>query len=303
MITGLWEADSFVANALLSVWPDAPAGIVNTWFLQYVFLLISTVPCFLTTKMSFFVPVAWIGLVATIVAVGCLAIQAFHAQFESDFRPQIPLANWDFSLVYGSLSGFNIAFFAHPMVVEAARDMASPTRRRILSATWFANILCGICVYLIPAFGFLALADVEDGENVFHYLNPSAPEVIVGKFAVIVNMACSDMLFQFFLAKSVAGSIWPAAEHSREALALAGLVAGAVAIAVNFLDEFSSTLFFGVAVNSFSLLAFILPPVFFFAQYGSQNLTWAILAALVLLIGGGMMILSLIGLVQDLVAL
>jgi hypothetical protein len=302
MVTGLWEADSFVTDAVLSLWPDAPTEFINSWFLQYFFLVIFTIPLCFTTKISWFVPAAWIGFFATITAVSCLGIQAFRAQAGGAITPEIPLAVWDFALDFSSLSAFNVAFFAHSMVIESAREMENATRKRILSATYIANILCGICVYLIPAFGYLTFAEVEDGENVFHYLDPAAPEVIVGKFAVLVNMCCSDMVFQFFLAKTIAGFITRNAENSHVALTIAGLIAGMVAIWVNFFDELATTIFFGIGLNAFSILAFVLPPVYFFAQYGLQSPRWALIAAVVLIIGGGMMVISFAILVMDLIA-
>jgi hypothetical protein len=305
MVTGFWESDAFVQNLIISQWPNSPAIFQNSWFWQYLFLILLTLPSFLTTRISSFAPMAWIGFFSTVTAIICLGIYAFQVHFvdPTPVSAEIPIAEWDFLLVYGSLSAFNIAFFAHPVIPDVASELHHATRFRVLSAIWVANILCGICVYLIPAFGYLTMAEVEDGESVFHYLNPNAPEVIVGKLAVISNSICSNCLYQYFLAKTVASEIHSSAVDHRIVLGVTGLVFGALSIWVNFWEDLGIAIFYGVACVSFSILAFILPPLYFLAQYRFQSVQWALVSLIVLLVGGGMMLTSLTLAIQNIVSL
>jgi hypothetical protein len=305
MVTGFWETQSFVPHVIEFHWPGAPEIFHNLWFWQYFFLVILTLPSFLTTRVPSFAPFCWCGFVLTMTAILCLAVYAIRVHF-IDPMPisiEIPLAKWDFMLNYGSLSAFNIAFFAHPAVPDVAREMHRPTRTRILGSIWLANILCGAAVYLIPAIGYLTMAEVEDGENVFHYLDPDCPEVLIGKIAVILNSVCSNVIFQFFLARTIVAEIHPSGTSNRATLGLTGLIAGAFAIWVNFWEDLGIAIFYGVSLVSFSIVAFCLPPLYFLAQYRFESVKWATISVIVLVIGGGMMLISLVLTVQDVASL
>jgi hypothetical protein len=305
-VTGYWEIQSFVTYFVETVWPDAPEILTNRWLLQYGFLIVFVVPCIVVERISSYGWAAWLGFLATVVAVCCLAIYTFRTQFEGGVylaADQIPLTYWDFSMDYNVLSSFNIAFFAHPMVAPVAREMERPTRSRVLAATWVANVLCGICVFLIPTFGYMSMAPIEDGENVFHYLDPVAPEAIVGAGAVIVNMICSNALFTFFMAKSVAGQILPGAENQGVPVAVAAFATSALALCVNSLGDTLLDWFYGVGSVAFSVLGFVLPPIYFFAQYRLKSVAWAVTSGIILFVGGGMMLISLVIAIQDVLAM
>jgi hypothetical protein len=100
MVTGFWESESFVTNLILVHWPEAPEFLYNSWFCQYFFLVLLTIPCFLTTRIASFAPCAWIGLLTTFTAIMCLGIYAFRVHFVDPMpvTAEIPLARWDFML-------------------------------------------------------------------------------------------------------------------------------------------------------------------------------------------------------------
>jgi amino acid permease len=211
------------------------------------------------------------------------------------------LATWDFYLDYGVFSSFNVAFFAHPVVSAIAKEMERPTRNRILASTWIANILCGICVYLIPAFGYLAVEPLDDGENIYHSLDPTAIEVIIGELAVIVNLLCSNLLFTFYGAKTAVAQILPVAEYRIVPAGVAGIASCACSICVNFMGDFGVDLFYGIGAVAFSIIGFVLPPLYYFAQYQFKSIRWGLVSIVVFLIGGGMMVISLIVTIQDVI--
>jgi hypothetical protein len=116
--------------------------------------------------------------------------------------------------------------------------------------------------------------------------------VIIGKFAVIVNMVCSNALFTYYLAKTVAGMILPIAEYDRGAIVMSAVASCTVSISINFIGDFGVELFYAISCISFSIVGFVLPPIYFIAQYRAQSIKWLVMCVIVLVIGGGMMILS-----------
>jgi hypothetical protein len=48
---------------------------------------------------------------------------------------------------------------------------------------------------------------MEPEENIFHYLNPTAPEVIAGKLAVIIGALVSTAIYLFFLSRRIVGEL------------------------------------------------------------------------------------------------
>jgi hypothetical protein len=206
-------------------------------------------------------------------------------------------------LDYGILSALNVAFFAHPVVAMVAKEMKRPTRNRVLASTWIANILCAIVLYLIPALGYLTGQLVDDGENVFHYLDPWAVEVIAGQIAVMISMFCSEFFFAYLMGRCVAGQIYTPAENHGIPVGVSAFAMSALALCINFLGDQGLGLFYGIALISFSVVGFVLPPVYYFAQYGNRHTGWSIVAGLVLVIGGGMMIISFYLTIADVMAL
>jgi hypothetical protein len=144
--------------------------------------------------------------------------------------------------------------------------------------------------------------EVEDGENVFHYLDPTAAEVIIGKVAVLVNMVCSTIVFTYLLGKSVAGIIFPRAGDEMACVGIAGTVVSAVAIAMNSISDVAFELFYGIGDVAFSIVGFVLPAVYFFAQMGVGHVRWTIVAFVVLGIGSAMMVISFVVTVQGAIA-
>jgi hypothetical protein len=305
MITGFWEAMSFGPNAVAAAFTEVPDVLLNPWLWQYVLLVCFSLPCLFSGHISAFRLPAWVGLVVTMVAVVCLGIHAFRQQPGGGFvfDNQVPLATWDFSLIHGVLNSFNVAFFAHPFVATVARAMERPTHARILGMTYLANVLCGICVYLIPAFGYLTMAEIEDGDNVFHYLDQTAPEVIVGQFAVVVSMVCSTALFSFFTVKTIVELFVPQARDIRVPMAFTILGIGAMSISVNFTGDMAISIVYAVGAIGFSLLGFVLPPIYFFAQYRLKSLPWSLLSFIILFVGGGMMLITLVLTIRDIIEL
>jgi hypothetical protein len=170
------------------------------------------------------------------------------------FTAQVPLATWNFELIYRVLNSFNVAFFAHPMVTTIAREMEHPTRFRLLGSTYLANVLCGICVFLIPAFGCMTMSEADDAAHIFHSLDPKAPEVIIGMFAVIVCMFCSNCLWTFFGAKTLVDTIYRPAQNHRLSVVAAAVVMASLSICVNFWGDSGVELFYTLGIMAFSIV-------------------------------------------------
>jgi hypothetical protein len=151
---------------------------------------------------------------------------------------------------------------------------------------------------LIPVFGFLTHEPASEWDNIFHYLQPLELEVIIGKVAVLVSMICSELLYTFLMAKTLVCQILPRAEDDKIPVGITACAPSALALCINFLGEFALEVFSGVASISFSIIGFMLPPVSYFTQYPLKNTGWAFMAAVVLVVGGGMMICSFVLTIQ-----
>jgi amino acid permease len=235
----------------------------------------------------------------------CLIIHFFRIQWDGGFiaSSQVVLFNWDFDLDFLVLSNFNAAFYAHPMLAPIANLLVNPTRTRILAFTWVANIATMVLIFGIPCVGYLLFSEPDDEENIFHYLDPFAPEVIVGKCAVIVGMLVSTSIYTFFQAKSLVHEIFPRAENDGIPVWVAGLATSLLTIGINLMGDVWISMVYALAAVACSLIAFVLPPVYFFVQYRLESKKWAIAAGFVFVIGGAIMIISLVVAILDMIEL
>jgi hypothetical protein len=115
-------------------------------------------------------------------------------------------------------------------------------------------------------------------------------------------MICSNGVFTYFVANVMVEQILPVAARDRMTVGIAGFTASLLSISLQFLGGLVYDLLFAVGGVSFSVIGFVLPPVYYFAQYHGQSVRWSIVAGTVLLMGGGMMIISLVIAIQDVVA-
>jgi hypothetical protein len=92
IVNGFREVQLFVPNAIVSVWPNSPAIVSDPWFVQYLCLVFCVLPCCFAKRISWFGWSAWVSLIATIIAVLCLALHTFQNAAATGITPEAPLA-------------------------------------------------------------------------------------------------------------------------------------------------------------------------------------------------------------------
>jgi hypothetical protein len=284
---GFWEISDYVPNILTSIWPDAPDILLSPWLLQYVLAVPLCLPSLFVPNIGRFAWTAWLSVFAYTIALGCLIWHLFHRMWSDGHLlfGEVEWVKWDLSADYRILTDFNVAFFAHPFVPIIAREMAGPSRQRTMSMTWVAFLLTAVFVFSVPCVGFLLGSDVEYMENVFYYLNPTDAEVVLGKVAVLIISLCSTAFFQYYIAGIVGKMIHPSVASFGWAAFWGSVILTLPVICLNFMQYQWSSLVYDLGSMCFSVLGFILPPVYFLVQFRFGYVKWSLLASAVLLLG------------------
>jgi hypothetical protein len=300
--TGVWELRVYSQGILApfhvsDIWQ-------NRWLWSYVGYLPCLIPCFVFPRLSSFAWISWLALVTIVVTLVALLVQLFRTRFVGGhyaFAADVPLVSATFRNIVESMSSFNVAFFAFPFVFDIGLEMERPTKSRILRVTWFANVITCVFVFCVPAVGYLLFSNVEPEDNIFLYLDALAPEVLVGKIAVLIQSMASTAFFTYYISRVLVLSFCGSYKHSAVTYGCAGIVTAAVSVMIDSAAGALSGSLSTIGSACFSLLAFVLPSAFYLSQHRFQNVTWGIIAVIVCLVGGGLMVISLVFTLGDMI--
>jgi hypothetical protein len=131
-------------------------------------------------------------------------------------------------------------------------------------------------------------------------LDPQAPEVTIGKIAVLIVSLMSSAFFTWHLARIIANLVVRGGELSRFTVVIAGTGIMCTYIAINMLGEVTRTVIFTLGNIGFSVLAFVLPPLFYLVQFKTTSVLWMILSVIVGVSGFVLCALSVLSLVHQL---
>jgi branched-subunit amino acid transport protein len=216
-----------------------------------------------------------------------------------------------FMSIYDAFRDLNGALFAHPVLAYLSAEMHNPTRTRLSAMTWIAMIVTGIACYAIPLIGYLVDSEVEPDAMYFYWFNAeNSPEVVAGIVCVLIVSLTSNLLFTFltgqlFLSLWTKESIAAGQKHlpSHVVRGITAACAGMLAICINFTNEYVTIIWYDVATFGYSFLGFFLPGVLYVRQYGLAIVGWGILSCLIIAIGGVLMVMTIVGMVQGLMEL
>jgi hypothetical protein len=245
---GAWEIQRYTSDILAVIWAGAPELLSNPWLLEYVLSLIVLIPCFTARRISQLVAISLIGVVALLIGIFALFVHFFRVKLAAPDRiaPELPLITSAFSLWSKIIQSLNIAFFSHPFVATIARDMERPTRTRTVALPYIANSLCAVVTFAVPLVGYLSGVECPLDDMIFLYLDPTAPEVTIGKIALLVVSLMSSAFFTWDLARMMSNIIVPGSDESRYTVSLAGLGIMCAYIAINMLSDLPRRLFFAL---------------------------------------------------------
>jgi hypothetical protein len=293
---GAWEIQRYTSDIITVLWPAAPDLLFSPWFLEYLLSLFVVVPCFLASSISQLRSLSIVGCAALVIATVTLFVHFFRARLYR--RASLPVITGDFDLWLASFQSFNSAFFAHPFVAAIVRDMDHPTRTRTVGVTYLSNVICAVVTFVVALVGALSGTDCPANDLIFLYFDPHAPEVTIGKFAVLIVSLMSSAFFTWHLARIIANFAVKGGEYSKFTVVMAGSGVMCTYIAINMLGDVPRYIIFALGNIGFSVLAYVFPPRFYLVQFKAASIPWMVLSVGVFAAGIVLCALSVTALVH-----
>jgi hypothetical protein len=282
-----WEMYAYPQSFLPVVWPGVPEILMDTWILVLIPTVLLIFPFSLVQKISELWSIAYLGFFATLVAFCALALHLVRCVEEIGFDPdgQLMWFNGDILVMLEAASSFASSYFLHPFLPLVLRDMERATVGRCMNVAWTCNILCLIVSFGSAALGSFFFTEVENYENIFDYLNPKAPEVIVGNIALYVISLATCCYYTQYLAKLFLILVLGYETESRVANVLSTLVQITGYIFSVFMgDRVSETIVLIGDTGSY-VLVYFLPPLFYLKQYKMQRFSAGMMSVVVAAFG------------------
>jgi hypothetical protein len=299
---GFWEIVDYVPDILLHIWPDCPEILLSPWFLQYVFLLPLALPSLVWKRIGQFRWGGWLGLFAYAIALISMVVHLFRTQWDGGYvsASDVVLAKLDFDANLQMLTDYNAAFFAHSFIAIIAQEMDRPTNERTMRMTWVSFGITAFFSYSVPLVGYLYFSDCEEYDNVLNALDSDNPEVLVAKIAVLVISLLSTVLYGYHMAGIATGMMIPGTGAYGVPGFCANVALGFVAISFNSIEDVWANLIYDLGSCAFTVLGFVLPPVYYLWHFQFQVVKWGIVAGIVLVLGLMMLFLSIIWIITGL---
>jgi amino acid permease len=278
------------------LWPDAPEILYNAWFLQYLPLVLMAIPMFWTDCLRDTAIYTWSGCFFILVALICCAVYFFrHAFQDGKFTEtaQIVYFEGTFDSIYTAFRYFNVAIFGQSVLPGIAAEMDCPTRNRLMGMTWLGTLISGAISYVVPLIGYLLFLG---GEAETYYLlycdTTGSPEVVTGLISLVVLSITSNLFYTYLTAQVIMGFFTSVDvnEKGRDTAkriprVLAALTSNLLGIAANTAPLTLLLTLWEVVFISLSLMANVLPAVYYLAQFRFQILSWALIAIVILVLG------------------
>jgi hypothetical protein len=245
-----------------------------------------------------------IGNSALLIGAVALFIHFFRSRLPdpNHISPELPLITTDVSQWALLVQHYNTAFFSHPFVADVAHEMERPTRSRTVALPCIANTLCALVTFVIPLVGYLSGTECPLADLIFLYFDPLAPEVVIGKVAVLTVSLMSSAVFGWELARQVSNMVVPGSDDNKYTVSLAGLAVICAYVAIHMVDGKPRIAIFSIGNIGFSILAFVLPPLYYILQFKTASVRWLMLALIVFAIGVALSIFTAIALGHRLAA-
>jgi hypothetical protein len=295
------ELSGSIPAAIYTIYPAAPAFLSNPWFLQSLFVVLFIIPCACSARYRWWVWIGWTALACLITGFLLLVSYFFRIQISSfDPATHIIWSSSDYRLLIGVVNDFCIAFYLHQIVAPVVEESEDTSWTGIMKMTWIAGAICWGCSFGIPFLCYMCNPAMPSG-IIFQSLDINAPEVICGNVIVVIVGLLSDAFFTFITAKEIAEFVAPDASRSTFVLSLSSLIISLSSMMLNRLPGISGRIIGEIFYQSFVSLAYILPPLYYFATYGF-HLGWVWAALFVFAVGLFICSWSLSAFVQDMIA-
>ena len=277
-----YELYYYVVYFCEGLWENVPSILTNQYFVSYVLTFVFIVPTLFVKKLSGFTVISIISNFCHIVAFLCLIIYFFRYD-HMDPVSSFPISN-DPATNFNSIGVLHAALFFHPVLAELVKDLENPTENRIMKLTWATTITSFVMHFFGGFFAYLVEPN-NDGDVIFYYLDPHAPEVIIGQVATYIISIFSNIFYSHYLSRRIAELILPNSSEDIISCFMSGVTSILLAISLNFLSEIVTTVFDLIASIATILLVFLLPSVFYLQQYRFSNKMWGILSIILIIVG------------------
>jgi hypothetical protein len=258
-----------------------------------------------------YVGVASVGMFFGIVGLVCAVIHLSRQMFNENgyiAQDRIVLFRPDFDSICIGIREMIAAIFAHPFLPFIANEMYIPSRNRVMKVTWIATAASAMFVYVTPAIGYLQMTDVGRDSNFFLELDgPGSYEVIVGEICVLILSITSNLIFTYFVSRSVmmffhdeqigSSNVRSSSPISRMFVAVPFAM---LAISVNSTNEVVEYVVYEIAMVGYCFIGFVLPALYYLIEFHFRVFKWGVASSLLLCIGIGLMIVMISNMAKSL---
>jgi heme/copper-type cytochrome/quinol oxidase subunit 4 len=109
---------------------------------------------------------------------------------------------------------------------------------------------------------------------------------------------CSTAFYGHFIARTVTEMIYKGASEKGAAAFYANVTFGLMVIWLVFLDYRWSDRFYDVATVAFTILGFVLPPLYYLFQFKFWSRSWGVMAVLLLVLGVALTVVTIVWVVN-----
>ena len=285
-----YELYSYFIQFVSSLWDNPPSLLTSHYLVSYVLSAVFLIPPLFAQKLTGIFVISIISNVCQILGFICLIV-FFCRNDHLDPNDTISVSN-DISAHFNSIGLFNSALFIHPILAALIKEMEHPTQGNVMKLTWAISITSGILHFIIGFFSYLIAPD-SNGDVVFNYLDPNQPEVILGKVITYIISITSNIFYIIYLSRQLAELFLVGSSRHFLPNFICGVVAILLAIGLNSIDKFFTTLFNYVSNVCTAILVFILPPLYYLREYRFTHFFWSVMSVILIVIGVPLCILSI----------
>jgi hypothetical protein len=268
-------------------WPTAPTVIYESFVPLYLVFGILVLPCTLIKELCDFKYIGWACLFLQLLSITCVLMSVVRRLEITSFDPDglITLFTSGWKVIFDSFYNFSTVIFVHPFLSLVIGHMERPTVSRCLFAIRIATTISFLLTMVGQFLSFCLFTDARRWTDIFYWLDPANPEVVVGLVSNMLISICSTGLLTNFAARTLSEAILGGEINNQIANFASGLVIVTFCCFMVFMRERDRDVMDVIACFCFILLEYAVPPLFYLFEFRLRRPSWSVLA-LIALVGG-----------------
>jgi hypothetical protein len=268
-------------------WPDAPAILLDAWFLTYVPLFLAVIPALLSRSI---VGIRWISLVGNIsllVLIVCLLVDGFSNKTTFQAGPSPRLFGGDVQQIGHVLIFVDSCSIFNPLLHLILQELERPTYRRASYLT-FCDTAMKMAVFVLigvlNTWTYYRWVDFTE-TSVLDFMDQTRPLTIVARVSTLVNRIFTYASYMYLLSRTLTAIF----ANNNGASLFVEFFSGVIVTLFSIAFVFVTKSVLEVAKIVFSLaqtaLIYILPAVFYLGLYRFRSRGWGAVAVFLLVAG------------------